>query len=79
MTILGNGIDIVENHRLKKLLLKRKINLKIKYSLTKKSYTVKKNLIYLAAIQKDLQPKKLSLKHWALVLGKILILKILKY
>ena len=30
MTILGNGIDIVENNRLKKLLIKRKLNFKKK-------------------------------------------------
>jgi len=30
MTILGTGIDIVENYRLKKLLLKKKSNFKNK-------------------------------------------------
>ena len=30
MTILGTGIDIVENYRLKKLLLKKKYNFKNK-------------------------------------------------
>ena len=58
MTILGNGIDIVENNRLKKLLIKRKLNFKKKYSLKTRLLTVKEKQIRLIAIQKDLLPKK---------------------
>jgi phosphopantetheinyl transferase (holo-ACP synthase) len=32
MAILGTGIDIVENYRLKKILQKKKSNFKKKYS-----------------------------------------------
>jgi len=39
-------------------------------------YTVKKNQILLTVIRKDLLQKKLLLKHWALVLETISILKI---
>ena len=63
MSILGTGIDIVENHRLKKLLLKKKIILKIKYLLLMKSHTVKKSLILPTVIQRDLLQRKLLLKH----------------
>ena len=78
MSILGTGIDIVETNRLKKLLLKKNLILKIKFSLIMKSHTVKKKQILLTVIRKDLLQKKLLLKHWALVLETISILKISK-
>ena len=43
MGILGTGIDIVENKRLKKILLKKNSNFKKKYLLLMRLLTVKKN------------------------------------
>ena len=42
MSILGTGIDIVENNRLKKSYLVKNLILKTEYSPIMKSHTVKK-------------------------------------
>ena len=60
MIILGTGIDIVDNYRLKKILFKKKSNFKKKYSLLMKLITVKKSQTQKTVILKDLLLKKPS-------------------
>ena len=62
MAILGTGIDIVENYRLKEILLKKKSNFKKKYSLLMRLHIVKKNQMQQVVTLKDLLRKKLLLK-----------------
>ncbi len=71
MSVLGTGIDIVENYRLKKLLLKKKSNFKNKIFTNNEIAYCEKNQIILTVIRKDLLQKKLLLKLWVLVLERI--------
>ena len=71
MSVLGTGIDIIENYRLNKLLLKKKSNFKNKIFTNNEIAYCEKNQILLTVIQKDLLQKKLLLKLWVLDFGRI--------
>ena len=62
MNIFGIGTDIVNIKRIQNSLKKTKI-LKKEYLLNLKPKYVKKELIKLIVLPKDLLPKKLYLKH----------------
>ena len=76
MSIIGVGVDIVNNNRFKKLV-KKKIFIQRIFTLNEQKSSNKiKNKINFT--QKDMLPKKHSLKQQDLEYQKTFILKILK-
>ena len=68
MNIFGIGTDIVNIKRIQNSLKKTKI-LKKEYLLNLKPKYAKIELIKLIVLPKDLQPKKLYLKHWVFIIN----------